>query len=236
MMGFIFDLLLILIVFIFVLVNYKRGIFRAFKPIRFVASLILAWTYKTEPNIFALIGKSLKLENLRTYTQTRVTDMWGAKINEVVANGVDNSENIFGLFGKFIPGIKEFFSEKLAQDVENLTNEVAVYVSDKVVSFVGQAAAFIAIFIVSYIVLWIITKILNVIFNHGPLRLVNRILGGAVGVCFGFVAAWVISLLLVNFAPMVVEGGLEGVLGGMGVLKWFYNSSPLSELFGVNPV
>jgi hypothetical protein len=66
------------------------------------------------------------------------------------------------------------------------------------------------------------------------LKELNRVLGGAVGVVYGFVGAWLLSIVFVLLFPKLFGMSVEGITGGlMGVTEWFYTDFFLSQLLGL---
>lgn len=240
-MGTLFDLLLIVVVFLAVLINFKRGMLKMLKPFRFIASIMLALKFRMHETVQNIIGKFIDMEGFKAHINERVAALWGDKISDAaaseVANEYDRFSGIFGPFEAIMGDIKNYCQVTFAEGAENFTEKVVGYAADSVLGFFANVLGFILVFAFSMLVLYVCTLILQLIFSRGLLKAVNSTIGGIIGLFFGLIIAWILALLIVNFGPMFISGEPGEVSNGaLGIVRWFYNDFFLSVLFGIPPI
>ncbi len=238
-MGTVFDLLLIATMIIFVLVNYFRGIFKMLKSFKFLAAFLIALEYKESPGIKVFISKFINFDEFRLHLRQRLDSMWGETLDQVASEPASGRsfDGIFGGIANKITNITEYCQKALADGAEDFTATVLDQATLAAESFFIQLVGFIVVFCLAFLSISIICLILTFILNHGILKHINRILGAIAGLVFGFVVAWIASILIVNFAPMLLSGDPDSITNGFfGVVRWFYNDCALSKIFGVIPL
>ena len=244
-MGNLFDVILILTVVLTVLICFMKGIFRMLNPFRKILALSLAWLLKDSAPMKNTVGRVMGSDSIKNKIQSMVDGAFGEKIsNATTAEGVDISERfdgIFGFLGKMFGNISEYcktlyeqFGEDLAGKVEDFTSDVVGHITDSVISFITSALSFIILYIVFSIALKLLLMLLTKLFDGGVLGLISRILGGCFGVVYGFLLAWIISIVMVQIIPVVSPITTEAVLGGsLKTVEWFYTKFFLSQLIGM---
>ncbi len=240
-MGTLFDLLLIAVVLLTVVINFRRGMLKMLKPFRFIASIVLALKFRMHEAVQNIIGKFINMDGFRERINEQVSAMWGDKISDAaaaeVANEYDRFSGIFGPFESLLGNIKNYCQVTFAEGAENFTEKVVNYATDAVLGFFANVLGFLLVFFVSLLLLYICTLILQLIFSRGLLKAVNSTVGGIIGLFFGLIIAWILSLIIVNFGPMIISGDPGAVTNGaLGIVRWFYNDFILSTLFGITPV
>lgn len=240
-MGTLLDLVLILVVFLAVFINFKRGMLKMLKPFRFIASIMIALKFRMHEAVQNVIGKFINMEGFKAHINERVSALWGEKITDAaasdVANEYDRFSGIFGPFESLFGDVKNFCQVTFAEGAENFTEKVIGYASDAVLGFFTGVLGFLLVFCVSMLVLYLCTLILQLIFSRGLLKAVNSTVGGIIGLFFGLIIAWVLALVIVNFGPMFTSGDPGAVSNGsLGIVRWFYNDFILSTLFGITPI
>ncbi len=253
-MGNIFDLILVLTLAAVVFVCFKAGFIRLLRPFFKIASFILAWSLKESAIIRSTVGRLIKTDNFKSFLNERVDALWGEKIeNAVNASGVsiaDRFDDVFGFWGKLFSNIKHFcmslYDKEYASmvDAESgmLPSEQAEAFVKSVTEYIGNAAAgfftallgFILLYIAFSIGLRFCAKILESIFDDGVLGFVNKTAGGIVGLCYGTLLSWILSIIFVLLLPLITNIDLSTITGGFfGITEWFYSDFFLSQLLGM---
>lgn len=250
-MANIFDIILLVIPVVTVIICFSLGFFRLLKPFWKIAAFLLAWSLKGTALVTATVGKLINSEGMKSFIKGRVDAVWGEKIKAAAeADGVslaDRFDEAFGIFGSFFTNVKEFCVSLYGESVENAAESVPLserveafvtdataYATDAVVSFITQLIGFIILYAAFMVLFWLGARMLDSIFGDGILGLCNKLLGGAVGILYGMIAAWIVSIILVLAVPNIASCGVEQVTGGvMGVTEWFYTRFFLSQLLGL---
>ncbi len=235
-MGTAFDLLIVAVILACVLINYFRGIFKMLKPFKFIAAFLIALELKGSDFVRSIIGKFLDFEGFRLRIRETLDSKWGEKLDSTVSSG-EPVEGAFGWLANKITNITEHFSEAVESGVHDVTSTVLDKAAAAAESFFVQLIGFVLVFIVAFLVISLVYMILTFILDHGIFKLVNRILGGIAGIVFGFIFAWIASLIIVNIVPVMTGSDPDTISNGFfGIVKWFYNDSALSGLFGVTKI
>ncbi len=250
-MGNIFDLALVAIIIISCAVCYKLGFFKTLKPFRKIAAFLVAWNFKSSPLVTSITDRILKADSVRARISEWVQSSWGEQIKSATeATDVavtERYDQTFGIIGKIFGNIKEYCTSLYestfgsgtiggnTQDrISEYTSDVVNYISEGLLSFLSAIIGFAMLYFLTSIGISLSIKLFDKIFSKGVFGAVNRIVGGAVGIGYGFVTAWVIALLFVNVVPVLFHVAQESVLGGsLGVVDWFYTDFMLSSLFGI---
>lgn len=252
-MGNIFDLVLVLTLAVVVFMCFRAGFIRLLRPFFKVASFVLAWSLKESAIIRSTVGRLIKTDKFKSFLNERVDALWGEKIqNAVNADGVsiaDRFDDVFGFWGKLFSNIKHFcislYDKEYASIVDaegTLPSEQAEAFVKSVTEYIGNAAAgfftallgFILLYIAFSLGLRVCAKILESIFDGGVLGFVNKTAGGVVGLCYGFLLAWLLSIVFVLLLPLITSIDLSTITGGFfGITEWFYSEFFLSQLLGM---
>lgn len=251
-MGNLFDAILVLVFAAVVFVCFKAGFIRLLRPFRKIAALVLSWSLKDSAFVHSTVGKLIKTDKFKAFLNERVDALWGEKIEQAVsADGVsiaDRFDEVFGFWGKMFANIKDFcislYDKSYASQAgtEPLPSEQAEAFVKSVTEYIGNAAAgfftalfgFILLYILFSVGFWLGAKILEKVFEDGVLGLVNKSIGGVVGVCYGFLLAWLLSIIFVLLLPLITSVDLSTITGGFfNVTEWFYSKFFLSQLLGM---
>ena len=251
-MGNLFDAILILSLVAITVICYKLGFVKLLRPFRKIAALVLAWCLKGTAIIQGTIGKIIKTDKFKVFLTERVDALWGEKIeNALTADGVSVTErfdDIFGFWGKMFSDIKDFCISLYDKDytagiesgktpsemAEEFVKSVTEYIGDISAEFFTMFFGFIILFALFYVGFWIFEKMLDKFFDDGVLGTINRLIGGAVGLCYGFLFSWVLSIIFVLLLPLITSIDQQTVTGGFfHITEWFYSKFFLSLIVGI---
>ena len=214
-MGNIFDIILLLVTVVTVSVCFAVGFFRLLKPFWKIAAFLLAWSLKGTVIVTETVGKLIDGEGVKSFLRGRVDAVWAEKIKTAAeAEGVTLTErfdDVFGFFASVITNIKEFCTGLYGETVEGTQNtgldltkkieefvtDALEYATDAVVAFITSLLGFIILYVLFMIGFWLASKALEGIFGDGILGALNKTLGGAVGIVYGFVGAWLLAIIFV---------------------------------------
>ncbi len=236
-MGIYLDIILIAVLVISIIIGYVKGFFKVVKRFRFLFAVFFAWQFKLADFMKFAVGKILRID--KNYIYDKVESTFGEKL-EAYANNTsmtaeERYDEIFGKFGKLFSGAKEHFVN-LAESTDNIIAETTDYFTNAIYNLIYGTVGFIILFIVFFILFTVIYHILNKFLEIGILGFVNRILGAVFGGITGFLWAWILTLIFVNFFPFIFSTTVENVARGFGVVKWFNNSFFMSGIFGVSKI
>ena len=240
-MGNLFDIILVLIVVATVLINYRRGMLKILKPFKFISSVVIAMNFKMSSLVQKIVGNFISTEQFKATVNERVNAMWGDKINSAagaeIVNEHERFAGIFGPFNSLFGDIQSYCQTAFMEGTENLVEQVSSYATNAIIVFLQNAIGFVLVFLACMILLSVAMFVLQLLFSKGILKILNQILGGIAGLLFGFVIAWIASILIVNFGPIMMKSDVGTITGGfLGIVKWFHDSFILSQLFGIVPI
>jgi len=250
-LGNFFDLALVVVIVICCAVCCKQGFFKTLKPFRKIVAFLVAWNFKSSAFVTSITDRILKADSVRARVSEWVQSSWGEQIKaSTEATDVTITERYdqtFGIIGKIFGNIKEYCMslyessfgsgsvvDNINDRIGQFTSDVVNYISEGLLSFLSAIIGFAMLYFLTGIGISLAIKLFDKMFSRGIFGAVNRIVGGAIGIGYGFVTAWVIALLFVNVVPVVFHIAQESVLGGsFGVVDWFYTDFMLSSLFGI---
>lgn len=251
-MGNLFDLAVMVLLLGTIFVCFKLGFVRLLTPFRKIAAFVLAWSLKGTALVKTTVGKVFHTENFKIFLNERVDALWGEKIKTAAsADGVsiaDRFDGIFGFWGKLFSGFKDFcislydkeYSPAVSEgampseQAELFVKKVTSHIADAAAGFFSAFVGFIVLYVVFSVGFWFAAKIFNTVFDSGLLGVVNHTLGLAVGVCYGFLLAWLLSIVFVFMLPLITTVDITTVTGGFfNITEWFYTRFFLSEILGM---
>ncbi len=119
----------------------------------------------------------------------------------------------------------------------NALTRFASSVAAPVASIIGILVAFVVSYFVFRLFLRVIVYVVNGIFSLPVLRVVNKILGVAVGIFFAVVMCWVLTTLLGYVFGLLAESGVRFFadfdIKTSWIAKYFYQTKPLEIIFSI---
>ena len=234
-MGNIVDIVVVLVFLATVLICAKIGFIKLLSPFRKITALAFAWGLKELVFIKSAVGALIGIGRIRSFISTRINSALSDKLSGVSGEETERIEQgveeALGIAGKVFNGVKEFCTslyEKyfgtlgesslnltVSEKIEGFISEATDFVSNAATNFIVTVVAFVLLYIFFSLLFKLLVKALDSVFSDGALGLVNRILGGAVGILYGLLLAWIVSILIGAF------GGEEALKQGfMGISAW----------------
>mgnify|MGYP000979486039 CR=1 FL=1 len=229
------DLAIIIIILLFTLIGFAKGFM---KQVLSVANWLLG-----------LIGSFLLIKPFSALlSKTEIS----ASINNKVADWIATKGDTFNQLVDYNRvdeqlaeaiselGLPKFIASAITGGFHMTGAEGDITLAEALAPTLGSVIlsviAFILLFIILIILLKIIFKFLNSIFDDGVLGVVNKLLGGVLGLLKGAVMVSLIMLLLSVLSGIIP--GLNNFLiadlrlesEGFGIGKFFYESNPLLAL------
>ena len=253
-MGNFFDILIVGAFVASVVICFKLGIFRLLIPFRKLVAFILAWSLKTAPFINGLVGKVIKADGFKAFLNGRIDALWGDKLRAAASDGgpsvAQRFDDVFGFTGEIFSNLKEFcislydkqFVSGAAESTHTPSERVEVFVRDTV-SYVTDVTASFFTTLLSFIILYVAfsfafkygARFLDMLFSEGLFGLLNHSLGGIVGVFYGFLICWVMSIVFVMIIPLITPISIGGVVSGyFDITEWFYTKFFMSQILGMS--
>ena len=220
------DGIIILILIIGIILGVKRGfVATVAKPVRIVASIGVSF----------MLCKPLSVKFVQPWIQKPLTEKWTAflqeKCGEITAETASTE----------LPGIMKLIAKLFGVDVNaaaeqattTIVEAIANALAEPLANLAGVVLSFVALFLVTSIVCWLLFKIIDLIFNIGPLEIVNRIFGLVFGAAFSVIVVWALAtgfdyVLTLGFLSNVEF--LQGFTGGP-VYQLVKQLNPIDLLF-----
>lgn len=234
-MGNIVDIVVVLVFLATVLICAKIGFIKLLSPFRKITALAFAWGLKELVFVKNIVGVLIGADRIRSFISGKLNVSLSDKLSGMSLEEADKIEqgveDALGIAGSFFNGVKEYcaslyekyfgtFGESnltltLSEKIEGFISEATDFVSNAAVSLIVTVVAFILLYVVFSLTFKLLVKALDSVFSDGALGTVNRILGGAVGILYGLLIAWIVSMLIGLF------GGEEALKQGfMGISAW----------------
>ncbi len=220
------DAIIVLILIIGIILGVKRGfVATVAKPVRILASIGVAFG----------LCKPLSAQYVQPWIQEPLTEKWTAflkeKCGEITAESASTE----------LPGIMKLIAKLFNVDVNDVAEQATTTIveaisnalAEPLASLAGIVLSFVGLFLATNIVCWILFKIIDLIFNVGPLEVINKIFGLIFGAVFSFIVVWALT---VGFDYVITLGFLsdvemiQGFTGGP-VYKLVQQLNPIDLLF-----
>ena len=218
-MGFILDLILLLIAFSTIFSCYKRGLVRSLwetgkTSISFVLALLLRKAigeFVATKCLNKLIAKLI----INNFLRQGISDV--TLLPHELSSPLEKLLQVCGV------DTEKIISEAVARNetVYDVAESMALPISSVISNLVG----FVIAFIIAYFVLWLVVMLLDKVVSLPVLNGVNRLLGA----CFGVVCAVVFVIMCVFVVKVIAYFGVA--LGGKGILMQFIDDSYIFEIF-----
>lgn len=249
-MGNAFDFLIAAALVLSVIVCYNYGIFRLLIPFRKLAAFITAYSLKDAELVNGFVGKIIKADGVKAFLNKRIDNLWGDEL-KAAAESTDVSisdrfDGVFGFAGDIFSNLKDFcisLYEKLfssveitdpAQRADTFVRDALGYLTDVVASFFTTLLSFLILYIFFSFAFKYGAKLLDAMFSEGFFGLLNRCMGALVGVFYGFLICWVMSLVFVLIIPLITPIDVSSVVGGyFDLTEWFYTKFFISRIIGI---
>ena len=220
------DVIIALIVIAGAVLGIKRGfLISVARPIKWFAALFIAFSLCTP------IAQGI----IKPFIEAPITNQISGYLTERCAD--ITAENA----GEKLPTVLKLAAELADVNINSIEGESSKEIinalvdklADPVISLISTIAAFILVYILAKLLLSIAIKLLNSIFEHGVLGVLNRTLGFAFGLIFSFMCAWIFVIVfgyVISIPAIADVGWVESFEGGV-IYRLFKNISPLDLLF-----
>lgn len=252
-MGNIFDLLIVAVFVLSVIICFKCGIFRLLIPFRKLAAFVLAYSLKGNGLVNSLVGKIIKADAVKAFLNRRIDALWGSELRAAAANGdvsiADRFDEVFGFAGKLFSNLKDFCislydeqfvsggsesSMTFSERVELFVHDTVDYLTDVTAAFFTTLISFIILYIFFSVAFKYGAKLLDAMFSEGFFGLLNHTLGAIVGIFYGFLICWVMSIVFVMIVPLATPIDMSTVVSGyFDITEWFYTKFFISQILGM---
>ena len=221
----IIDLFIVALIIAGTVLGVMRGFFyTATKPIKWVSALLLAIALSS--SVATTVVQPVIEEPITNHISDYLVEKCEGLTPDVAKKEIPTLLKIAaGLVNINFEDINgETTKDFITQTVDKLASP-AIYLIAVIISFF-------AIYLLSKIVLAILFKLLNQIFKHGIIGVVNKILGGILGFFLAFVAVWLLVIIfgyIINLpAIATTDFGME--FSGGYIYKFVKSMSPLDLL------
>ncbi len=208
-MGWILDLIVVLIILVIALISAKRGFVRVFLELMgFIAAVIISFTFSTplaeltydkivEPNIVSEIADSVNSVADNSATNT-IDDTWES-LPKIVKNNADK-----------IGMSKEELNKLLTENIGNGIDSVVDSTSENVIRpLVVTPLRLVYILLMLVFLIFVVrtfARLINKLFKFSIVGKLNFILGGIVGIPQGIIFAMVFCILVLIITSFTAKG------------------------------
>ena len=225
LLNIIIDIILVAIVIVGGIIGFKRGFFLTItKPVKWFLSLLLAFV------LCELVAQSLVTPLIEAPLTNQLSEYLTEKCGEMTADTV--SEDMPTLLKLAAGAVGVDIAAFNGNDSEALITEIVDKLASPAINLFAVILSFILIYVLSKLFLGIIIKILNKIFNLGPIGALNSVLGIVFGAAFAFVISWLVVVLFgyVISIPAVSELTWAQNFDGGYIYNFFDSITPLDLL------
>jgi uncharacterized membrane protein required for colicin V production len=225
MLDVIVDIILVLVVFMGLILGWKRGFVGIVaKPVKFVASIGIAFGFS------GALAEKIVTPMIKGPATNYVKDFLYTNCQSVT---VENASEELPTILKIAAAI---FNIDITNVAENATGTVIDAIAENltapVINVVSVVISFIALLIISNIVLALALGIINLIFKGGVLGGINKVLGVVFGVAFFLIISWALAVVfefVVNLPALSEVAWAKDFEGGF-VYKFFNEYNPIELL------
>ena len=217
----------LIILFLFMCMGYKRGFIKEIVSFFFVfLALSLAWAINPYINEF-IIEKTPVYNTI----QETCTAFVQNESEEAEYGTEDQSAFINGLK---LPGIlRENIQKNNTEETyrEFSVTTLAEYISGYLARMIVNGLSYVLSYILSAIVIRLIVYVLNLIAGLPVIRTANKLTGGAVGLLKGLVFVWIVLLFLTVLCGTEIGKTALNLVEKDGLLSVLYRYDPLVRIF-----
>ena len=219
------DLLLAVIIGVGVVLGIKRGFFyTATKPIKWFSALLLAVSLSSTvaSGIIQPIIEEPITNQISNYLIDKCEGLAPSDAKAELPTLLKFAANIADI------NISDINGESTREFISNTVDKLA----SPAIYLISVILAFFAIYFISKILLAILFKLLNGIFKTGVIGVLNKILGGVLGLFLAFVAVWLLVIIfgyVINL-PAIAKTGFAGEFDGGVIYRFIKSMSPLDLL------
>ena len=181
-LNIILNILLSVILIFGVIIGIKKGfISLAAKPVKFVASLIIAFS------LCSVFASAVVYPIIEAPITNYVKDFLYANCQGLTA--ANASEEIPTIL-KISAAISGIDVAEITGNATNVLDAIVENLTSPVISVVSVIIAFVLLYLVSKILLTVALWFFNIVFGSGVFGFLNKLLGTVVGFCFAVIIAW----------------------------------------------
>jgi len=227
-MGYVLDLLIILIFAATVIASAKRGFVKTFiGAVSLIAAIAIAVTFSGQ------LKEVLLSTNIASSLRDTVTD----KLVEICPDGNSfNSEqlikdrpeaftDLLDSFGADIDELASKYNEWIGEKVEDIGDAVVSFITDNTVEALAGALAFIALFVGTLIAMKIIELIADAVFRLPVLRTANKILGGMIGAVCAAALIYALTAAITLLMPYLASKGITIIPEDSFIFHYFWGDN-----------
>ena len=211
------DIALCAVVIILFLLGLKRGFFKSIpKLLRYAVALCLAICLSSSiiDNLTGPYCCSLATLKIEEYIVASCPEITSETATAVLPTALLLLSSLFGIT---IP------VDSTASG-EELIHEISLLLGGPVGTVAAMILTYAVLFVVFSLAIKILLKICDSVFSYGALGVINKILGGAMGLAVGCVISCTAANVLAQFFPQYAA------LGGLP-FHFFLNFNPLAFIF-----
>lgn len=191
------DAVLVAVIALSAFIGYKKGFI---DEILDLVSGIVAFfaAYFLTPLAAPYVNDHFLFDKISQKAADLINGLIAGSGGDVFGDGSANEtfRSIVGKFGADYDVIKDRFTGMMSQQSAKAVSAISTHIAKPVSYALSYALCFIIIFIAALFILWLIKRLLDLAAKLPPLEKANKALGLIVGVLFGILFVWVISVVL----------------------------------------
>lgn len=219
------DIIIIVIVAIFVLIGWKRGLLLSVYSLlsMFIAVALACMLSPLVSSAIEAAGVQDKLEtNITEYLDTRLTEKFGENADITVDEASDELMLPSFITGKLSDGVKE--------SAQNTIHSISQSIASNAAEFVCTMIAFLIVFIVVLIILHVIKIVLKIASRLPVLKQADALGGLIVGFVEGILFICILTLILSVFASSPSTQSIVSSVQNSHIGKFFYENNFIGHI------
>ena len=223
--NFVFDLILLAILFVGAFMGYKNGfLFTVVKPVKFALALALAIT------LASFVGEYMVEPIIGPAISHKLSDILFEKYSEITAATANESLPTIVKFAASLCGVN--LADITTTDGMSIIEAVVNAVTEPFVDIIGTLFGFVIAYFGAKLLLGFGLNFLNKLIDGGMVGKANRTLGSVFTFFLAFIAVWLVtsvSEFILNIPIIASLKWVDGFSGGL-VYRFFRSFTPLDLL------
>lgn len=230
MTGYIWDIILIVIVTFFIIKATKKGFIGASKTI--VSLLLTAILFASfQPTVLDFLQKSTLGDNIKTMVSKNITKTYEKEQLPEDADTTDTEQSLMICEALSLPAFLSASIEENLKQMSQIKNNVMEVITDSITLLILRLLSLLLLFVAVKIFVLIALKILESLFELPGLKTINRSLGALLGVFNALLAVYIICGLITLLIPTDKLSTIKTVIDSTYIVKYFYDNNLLLSLF-----
>ena len=225
-MGYVLDIVLVVIISVFVVLSAKKGFISASKNI---ITLLLTVTLLASMQgvILEALQNSPLGDSVKEMVSKNVTKTYEKEQLPEDADTTDTDQAMVICEAMALPDFLSNSIEDSVRQMSEIKNNVMEVITDSITLLIMRIIAMLLLFVLVRVFVFLAMKILESLFGLPVLKTVNKTLGAVIGILNSLLVIYVICGAVSLFTPIDQLSSVEQLMDKTFLVQYFYNNNLL---------